>query len=479
MRITIILTFSLAMVLHPVAYARVITFPVTEGMDRSNHYTVTAEDRDVMVYDAPFASYAVFDFTGEAKVEIRADRDIKWVDVRPLNENIRAEFHDSTIYITLTHPGNLSIELNGDFLNFPLYLFTNAPEQDIPAPDAKGVIYFEGGKVYDAGLIAPKSGETVYIAGGAVVKGVINAEKMEHVTVRGRGILLGTDNRITGREHHTRSVQFTDCRDVRVQDILLVDSHLWQIVPFNSENVEINGVRILSDNGSDDGIDIVRSRNVKVSHCFIHTKDDCIAIKSFGDYPDSLNCENILIENCVFWNAAWGNGLEIGFELRSDFVRNIVFSNSDIIHVQAGAVFSIHNADNSVVENVVFKNIRIEDARQKLIDLAIFLSQYSADRPDSRQERESRYLRGAWDGVLYVAENQKADHSKFRGQIRNIVFKDISVEGFQPYSVINGFDEDHMVQNILIQNLTICGHRIESAEELKLHTELAKGILFR
>ncbi len=478
MRKSLLLFMTLAGMTATVC-AGVITFPATEGMDASIHYTLKADGRDVMVYDAPFASYAVFDFTGKVDVEIRADRDIKWVDVRPLSKGIKPEFKDSTIHITLTQPCNLSIELNGDYLNFPLYLFTNAPEENAPGPGDKGVIYFEGGKVHDAGLISPKSGETVYIAGGAVVKGVINAKGVENVKVMGRGILLGSENRALAREFKTRFVEFTDCKNILVKDILLVDSHTWQIVPFNTENIEVDGVRILSDNGSDDGIDIVRSRGVKIHNCFIHTKDDCIAIKSFGDYPSDVNCENIEVENCVFWNAAWGNGLEIGFELRSDYVRNIVFSNSDVIHVQAGAVFSIHNADNSIVENVVFKDIRVEDARQKLIDLAIFLSQYSVDRPQSTEEREKLYLRGAWDGVLEVPAGQEAEHSKYRGQIRNIVFKNISVEGYLPYSLINGFDESHQVQNVVIQNLTVCGHKVTTPEELKLHTEIAKGIVIK
>ena len=89
------------------------------------------------------------------------------MDVRPLSLGIKAEFRDSIIHLTLDHPCNISIELNGDCLNFPLYLFTNAPEVDAPKPGDKNVIYFEGGKIHDAGLISPVNGQTVYIAGGS------------------------------------------------------------------------------------------------------------------------------------------------------------------------------------------------------------------------------------------------------------------------------------------------------------------------
>lgn len=59
----------------------------------------------------------------------------------------------------------------------------------------------------------------------------------------------------------------------------------------------------------------------------------------------------------------WGNNLEIGFELRSDTVSNIVFKDIDVIHCEGGAVFSIHNTDFAVVDQVVLEDIRIEDAR--------------------------------------------------------------------------------------------------------------------
>jgi hypothetical protein len=40
--------------------------------------------------------------------------------------------------------------------------------------------------------------------------------------------------------------------------------------------------------------------------------------------PPFYNVENVLVKNCVFWNAAWGNAIEIGFELSGD-VKNAKF----------------------------------------------------------------------------------------------------------------------------------------------------------
>ncbi len=455
----------------------IITWTAPPEIKPSAYYMVQANGKNVFVYDSPVASYAMFDFEGIAEVTIKARRDVKWVDIRPTSLGIKAEFQDSSIHFSLTTPCKLSIELNGEFSNRPLFLFAGVPENAVPGRNNPDVIWFEGGKVHKPGIIEVKSGQTVYIEGGAVVEGIIHAENASGIKILGRGILDGTtSNEIRGENRYT-FVHLQNCSNVEIEGIILEDSHSWQIVPINCDDVRIQNVRILSDNNSDDGIDIVRSRNVKIENCFIRTKDDCIAIKTVYDYPPSVNSENIEVTGSVFWNAAWGNGLEIGFELRSEYIRNVAFKNCDVIHVEDGAVFSIHNGDQSVVENIRFENIRVEDARQKLFDVAIFLSRYSVDRPDDPEEITRRYLNGAWDGVLSVTPGNREYHSQYRGYIRDVIFKDISItDGLLPFSLFCGFDEKHQVENVTIDNLVVHGRKITTFEEAKVHQEFTKNI---
>ncbi len=457
--------------------SEVITFDPPPGIKPSRAYEIRVNGREVFVYDSPIVSYAVFDFTGTAEVTIRANRDVKWVDVRPVSMNIKPIFRDSTIRFTLDEPCNLSIELNGEFSNRPLFLFSNSPEEDRPDRDDPDVIWFEGGKMHEPGLIEVGSGQTVYIEGGAVVHGIIHAKNASKIRVCGRGILDGSDNSRLRRESGTRFVEFQDCRKIQIEDIILEDSHTWQIVPIHCNRVTIRNVRIISDNGSDDGIDIVRSRNVEVSHCFIRTRDDCIAVKTAWDYPGSEGAENIDVHDCVFWNGAWGNGLEIGFELRSDYVRKVTFRDCDMIHVEDGAVLSIHNGDVSTVEKILFEDIRVEDARQKLIDLDIFYGRYSLDRPDDPEERDRRYLHGAWDGVLYLTPRERKEHAGNRGHIRDVTFRNIQVvDGIFPFSIIYGWDRDHQVEDIVIEDLIVHGKKITSLGDAKLYIENARNI---
>jgi len=468
--------------------ATVVTYPVPADGNLAGDYKVQVDGQDVFVFNNPVAAIAAFDFEGEVEVAVTPIRDVKWVDIRPKSRHIRRTVKDNTIRFKLTEPCNLSIELNGEILRHPLFLFANPLEKNAPKKGDEGVIYFEGGKVHRPGVIDVNDGQTVYIAGGAVVECAIFADAKKNIKIRGRGILDGTRLREIRGDRRMRFVHLQSCHDVEIEGVILSNSKTWQVAPYNCDNVTIANVKIVSDNGGDDGVDIVSSRNVTIRDCFVHTKDDCVVIKGWGDrrgYPRSgervsgPSVEDVVVENCAFWNSAWGNAIEIGFELRVDSVSDITFRNCDVIHCEDGATFSIHNGDFATVSNVRFENIRVEDSRQKLFDFAIFLSQYSHDRPNDRAERERRYLHGAWDGVLRVEPEERVEYAKGRGHIKDIYIKDIHiVDGLLPFSVFCGFDEEHSIENVTIDGLWVHGRRITNPEDGKFHIEHAENIRF-
>jgi polygalacturonase len=326
-----------------------------------------------------------------------------------------------------------------------------------------------------------------------LVLGVIKAKNARAIKVFGRGVLDGTyNNRFNDpliktapsqpildsmKGPYQRFLEFIDCENVTVEGITLHNSTSWQVVPVHCNQVHINNIKIISDQASDDGIDVVQSRNVLIEKSFIRTKDDCIAIKAYMDSLKQVPVDSVRVQQCVFWNALWGNAIEIGFELNADEVKNITFLDCDIIHVEAGAALSIHNAGTGHVKNVLFDNIRIEDARQKLFDFAIFRSQYSLDGTRDESERRRLYLNGAWDGVLHVPEGQKEAHARYRGHISDVIMCNIKItDGLFPYSIFYGSDKAHPVKNITIQNLSVHGRKITSLAAAKVYTENAENI---
>lgn len=466
---------------HPDAMAaEVVTYPAPPGAAASPDYSVKVNGQEVFTYQVPVASIAYFSTDGPVEIEITPRVDVKWVDVRPKRLAIVPTLANNVIRFTLEQPANISVELNGR-IEQPLFIFANPLETNRPSPDDPKVHYFEGGKIHDAGLVEIGSDETVYIEGGAIVRGAFLTKNTKNVAIRGRGMIDGSvinDLRAKQvRVSHLLSLQ--DAVGIDLEGVILVDSYVWNVVPVRSRDIRINNIKIVSGNASDDGIDIVRSQNVTIENVFVRTKDDCIAIKTHTDDPHNRGTTDVFVRNSVFWNAEWGNGFEIGFELRSPVVRNVVFENNDFIHVESGAVLSIHNADSATVHDIRFEDVRIEDARQKLFDLAIFYSRFSMDGPRTEEELTRRYLHGAWDNVMKFDPEEREEIAKNRGHVRDVIFKNVYIlEGPLPYSIFCGFDENHLVENILIDGLWVGGRRIERLEEAKFYIEHARNIRF-
>ena len=459
------------------APARLAIPPAPEGLAPAADYRVEVNGQRVFVQDTPVAPFASFDFDGEVRIRIMAAKQPQRVEVRPLSRRVAPSVRDGVIEFPLTTPGQFSVELDGD-LKRPLFLFANPPETEVSPTAPSGFHRFAGGKVHEPGIIEVKSGETVYLAPGAVVRGAVRARNAKNIRILGRGVLDGGRNRelLGGQQVHLIDLQ--ECEDVTIDGLTLINSLTWQIVPVACSNVTIRNVKIVSGNNSDDGIDVVRSRHVTIERCFIRTKDDCIAVKTMSDPPSKIGTENLRVSDCVFWNAEWGNALEIGFELRASEVRNLEFRDSDIIHVERGATFSIHNGDSATVSKVRFENIRVEDSRDKLVDLAIFLSQYSTDRPPGPREQYKFDRR--WDGVLSLNSQERREHAPFRGHIRDVVFKDIHVVGGpHPRSLLHGWDAEHAVENIVFDGLWIHDKKITSAPMGNFSLEHANHVTFK
>ena len=182
----------------------------------------------------------------------------------------------------------------------------------------------------------------------------------------------------------------------------------------------------------------------------------------------------------MFWNAEWGNALEIGFELLTPHVRNIVWRDCDIIRVETGAVFSIHNGDSAAVEDVRFENIRVEDARDKLVDFRVGLSIYSQDCPERYHRRNpQRKPTGAGQWVPWdrLTADEQAVARQNRGAIRNVRLADIQMlEKVPPRSfLVNSGGE---LSGVTFQNLRQGDRVLANSEDLGLSVEAQTEVRF-
>jgi len=470
----------LAMGLVGQVRADVVTYPAPDGAARAADFRVSVEGQAQFVYDCEIAAFASFSFAQRVHVAVTPERAFSRVDIRPKHQGVTFAVENGTIRFDLDEPCQLSIELDGD-IERPLLLFANPLEKKVPKPNDKGVHYFGPGRVHEAGEIMLKSGETLYIAGGAVVRGRVRAEGARNVKVCGRGVLDGSH-----RDYKTQMLKFSECTNVDLEGTTILNSYGWTVVPVKSDNVRIENVKIVGWRDNDDGVDIVGCHNLVIVDSFLRTKDDCIAVKASPGYfkggeSGLRNVKNVAVVNSVLWNAEWGNAMEIGFELQTDSISDVVFKDCDIIHVERGGTFTIHNGDWATVENIRFEDIRVEDSREKLIEFRIGLSIYSGDCPQEYHRQNPQRKCSPLGQWMAVADDELEVYAGKRGHIRNIHFKNIEVTGPNPpKSFLIGYDEgEHSVQNVIIENLRINGVRVENADEANMVIEKTQNVLFK
>ena len=462
----------------PVVAAQVITYDAPQGADKADDFAVKINDRETFVYDSKVAAFAYFSFNDEVTVTVTSNNDINKVDIRPKSLGITPSVEGRIVRFQLDRPCNLSIEINGN-IKRPLFLFANPLERDRPEPGDENVRYFEGGKIHEVGEIKLTSHQTVYIAGGAIVRGRIRADGATNARVIGRGILDGSH-----RDYKTQMVKLSGCSDVELNGIIVLNSYGWTLVPVKSDNVRINNVKVVGWRDNDDGVDIVGCRHLTIDGCFLRTKDDCIAVKASPGYFEEgesglRNVQTVRVVDTVLWNAEWGNAMEIGFELQTERISDILFRNCDIIHVERGGTFTIHNGDFATVENIRFENIRVEDSRDKLIEFRVGLSIYSGDCPWEFARKNPDRKRSPLGQWLNVEPDKEEEYAGRRGHIRNIHFKNITVTGTTlPKSYLIGYNDTHCVENVVIEDLAFNGRKILNAQDGSFTVQTAKKVRF-
>ena len=276
------LSFFAVFISH--ANASVVTYPAPSGgIPLSNDFTVTADGLRVDVYQVKvppqyvgydpcpssyeIASMAYFDFSGTVDVQITSAIPISNVVVRPLRYNIQPNISGNTISFSLSQPGNLSIEINGDDRH-NLHLFANPIEVNKPSPSDPNVIYYGPGVHGDGSSIGVQAGKTVYIAGGAIVYGSVYAGN--NTTIRGRGIISGgkTPKRTCIGDGGTVLIALKG-GTLNLEGIIALDTSSWTFLVSDADNFTMDNVKSIGWRGNGDGLAIISATQATVKNIFV------------------------------------------------------------------------------------------------------------------------------------------------------------------------------------------------------------------
>jgi len=435
-------------------------WPAPAGAELSKAFQVTVDGKSSPVYVAHVpstdkalrgagtgstdAAFTTFGMSGPVTIVVTCPDAIASAKVLPSSLKIAAKVDGKTLTLTMTEPKPLTVEVNDDVVH-SLHLLGNPPEQDVPRVDDPNVIYFGPG-IHEIAHLAVGDGKTLYLAGGAILRGVIKPEEPFHVgrsvngkeerrsysatielkgkgiTFRGRGILDGSLC-----PAHTRNLLYVNGSDIKIEGIILHDSSTWNIPIRRSDRVTVENIKIFGYRSNSDGIDICNSRDVTVERCFIRTWDDLIVVKADKGQGE---VKHVIARDCVLYSEI-AHALSVGAELREN-VDDVLFTNCDVIHDRGREwTLRVYHCDSARITNVKFSNLRIEDSK-RLISVWINKAIWSRD-PE----------RGHIDGVSF-------DHIEAAGS-------PLKVE-------LQGFDADHAVENVTFHDVVLNGKPLNEAD---------------
>ena len=399
------------------------------------------------------AGFAHWGMSRPVTVEVVSKRPFKNVVLRPSSRGVRPTVRGQRLKFTLAKPGPLTVELDGP--HHALHLFAEPPETDAPKPGAAGVRYFGPG-IHRPGKIQLQSGETLYVAGGAVVYTAVDVHNATGVRILGRGVI---DTSEYERGQGGGCIRLTDCSDVKIDGVILRDPDVWCLSAFGCRNLEISNVKLIGLwRYNADGIDICNSQDVVVRNSFVRAFDDAIVLKGLkglGDRP----VRNVRVLENVIW-CDWGRGLEIGAETVAPEFADIRFLDCDIIRTTHIAM-DIQCGDRAVVHDVRYENIRVE-------------TDDVCPTPRMQSRRDERYVENPSDTyapnlmVIVIAKNPYSQDPE-RGSVHDIAYQNITVTGRRPpRSFFTGLDTQHTIQGVTINNLRFNGQPAGSATEANL-----------
>jgi len=265
-----------------------------------------------------------------------------------------------------------------------------------------GTVYVPPG-AYTTGALHLKDNVDLHLEAGATLflsqnladfpkrpRSLINADGARNIAVTGRGTLDGLaayvfdderndDPAVTDEQEIARAAGLPMKRyyrasleafmfvlnrssDVRLENITVVGSPLWNIRLDQCDRVFIRGVHIHSDlekGVNADGIDIVSSRNVLISDSIIVTADDAIALKTEARIGPAQPTENVTIANCVLTSSS--AAVTIGTETLAD-IRHVLVTNCVIRDSNKG--IGINVQDGATVSDVIFSNLPFDSRRR-------------------------------------------------------------------------------------------------------------------
>jgi hypothetical protein len=385
--VTIALLFSASILSLPVQ-ASLVCYPWPNGFPNNSTYTVQVREpggtwQNLFVYNVMVVckpnganisdvwniptSMVNFSFSNTIEMKVTFNRgNIHSYEIRPASFGITPVQNGNTLTFNVTQidtfPRKFVLRVNDDWAALCLHVIGNHLE--VNPPSQKDVTYYFGPGIYNeeqtSALRSLKSGDKVYIAGGAIIRGGIRGSNISNVWIGGRGIID-----IQRRVGDGCVLYFTQCSNITVDGVTgIVEAGGWAVRFIASDHMTLSNFALFGALTNSDGIHFDGSQNCVATGCFLRSSDDLMLVNGTNDGIE--NC----IDNTFKNSVVWGDKAHIfvaGFQgnvSKNNITKNILFQNIDVInHVEGSpgfrGVIKIWCTRNQIVRDITFNDIRI------------------------------------------------------------------------------------------------------------------------
>ena len=241
-------------------------------------------------------------------------------------------------------------------------------------------------------LLVAVDAKNIGIEGEGAIDGQGSKLKAEHIL---------KDTRPEGQRWGRRPflVRIVRCNRVIVKDITLNYAAAWTSHYFQSRNIEIENVKIISIGvAHNDGIGIDGCQDVRIKNCDVVSGDDALVFKTTSS---KMGCKNIIVTGMrLKSNQA---GIKMGTESMAPF-EDIKISNCHIYDTKNGGI-KLFTVDGAHLRNVEISDITMSDVRTPMLfRLGSRLNVF-------RKGQDTKQATGSFENVIIRNVKAKASDS--------------------------------------------------------------------
>ena len=275
-------------------------------------------------------------------------------------------------------------------------------------------------------------------------RGILYFQNAKNVRITGGGTIFG--NGFYGYGENDPSDQrpcilyFAQSQDVTVEDLNMVQSPFWTVVPYESQQVTVRRVNITNHTAPNrDGVDPVNSSYITIEDCNIFAGDDAICPKSGNRIPMT----NIEVRRCLLQSDC--NGIKIGTDTQGP-IHDLSFEDICIKKVGLSGI-TIQSIDGSDIERIRFERVDMND-----VDNALFVcigNRYRMPIPNPGYTKKLGSIRDlTFENIRFT---NPMDHPYSQKSGDNI--HEMMLIGLNPkYNTIED-GEEHHISDVLFKNV--------------------------